>query len=239
MLLGFPARVAVLVGLSLCQIGEFSFVLSKTGIENGLMSESNYHLFLSVSILTMILAPFLVMASPRLADIVDKISLPEILKKGFSPVAGSHDKTGYSSLRDHLIVIGFGVNGKNVARSAKEMGIPYVIIEMNPETVRSQKAKGEPILYGDATRQAVLEHAGIGSAKVIVSVIHDAAATRRIVAAARTVNRFAYIIARTRFIHETIPLSIWAQTRSSLKSSRHRWRYLRGSWPSLTCPRTL
>ncbi|MBN2225155.1 MAG: cation:proton antiporter [Deltaproteobacteria bacterium] len=206
LLMGFPVRVAVPVGLSLCQIGEFSFVLSKTGIENGLMSQGNYHLFLSVSILTMILSPFLVTVSPRLADMADKVPLPKILRKGFSPMTGPQDKTGYPSLRNHLIIIGFGVNGKNVARSAKEMGIPYVVIEMNPETVRSQRAKGEPIYYGDATRRAVLEHAGIQKAKVVVSVIHDAAATRRIVAAARMYNRFAYIIARTRFIQETIPL---------------------------------
>ncbi len=206
LLLGLPARVAALVGLSLCQIGEFAFVLSKTGIETGLISVDSYHLFLSVSIVTMILAPFLVMASPGLADIGAKIPLPEIFRIGFRPAAYATDTAGRLALRDHLIIIGFGVNGRNVARSTREVGIPYIIIEMNPETVRDEKAKGEPIYYGDATNQAVLEHAGIARANAVVVVIYDAAATRGIVAAARRLNGSAYIIARTRFILETVPL---------------------------------
>jgi len=56
-------------------------------------------------------------------------------------------------VRDHLIIVGFGINGRNVARAAKAAGIPYVITEMNPETVRNEKAAGEPIYYGDATQR--------------------------------------------------------------------------------------
>jgi len=206
LLLGLPARIAGVVGLSLCQIGEFSFVLSKTGLETGLISTDDYHLFLSVSILTMILTPFLVTAAPGLAEMGAKIPMPEVFRRGLLPPDDTADSTRHEHLFNHLVIVGFGINGRNVARSAKEVGIPYVIIEMNPETVRDEKAKGEPIHYGDATNQAVLEHAGVGKANAVVVVIHDAAATRRIVAAARALNDSAYLIARTRFILETVPL---------------------------------
>ena len=49
-------------------------------------------------------------------------------------------------LENHLIIIGFGINGRNVAIAAKKVSIPYIIIEINPETVRYEKQKGEPII---------------------------------------------------------------------------------------------
>jgi len=98
------------------------------------------------------------------------------------------------------------VNGRNVARSAKAADIPYIIIEMNPETVRNEKAKGEPIYYGDAIQEAVLQHAGIRDAKVVVLVISDPVATRRIGTIARQLNPKVHIIARTRFLQEMEPL---------------------------------
>lgn len=110
------------------------------------------------------------------------------------------------TLRDHLIIIGYGVNGRNVARAARAAGIPYIIIEMNPETVRSEKARGEPIYYGDAIQEAVLEHAGIKGARVVVIAISDPAATRQITAISRRLNPKVHIIARTRFLQEVEPL---------------------------------
>jgi len=104
--------------------------------------------------------------------------------------------------KDHLIIVGFGLNGRNVARSARAAGIPYVIIEMNPETVRAEKSKGEPIYFGDAIQEAVLAHARIKGARVLVVVISDPTATRRIIEIARRLNPTLYIIARTRFVQE-------------------------------------
>jgi CPA2 family monovalent cation:H+ antiporter-2 len=105
-------------------------------------------------------------------------------------------------LHDHLLIIGFGVNGRNVARAARTAGIPYAIIEMNPDTVRSERARGEPISYGDATQEAVLAHAGIQEARVVVVAISDPAATRNVVAHTRYIRPTVYIIARTRYLSE-------------------------------------
>lgn len=204
--LGFPLRTGVVTGLALCQIGEFSFVLSTAGVTYGLLTNDVYHLFLAVTVLTMGSTPFIMDLAPRLADLALRLPLPGRLRSGFFPVLGTNGANQQGKLRDHLIIVGFGLNGQNLARAARKAGISYVIIEMNPETVRAQKKAGEPIFYGDATYDPVLEHAGVKAARVIVLVISDPAANRRITVMARRLNPKICIISRTRFVPEMIPL---------------------------------
>jgi len=201
-LLGLPLRTSILVGLALCQVGEFSFILSETGIEHGLLDENSYQMFLAVSVLTMLVTPFIVLFAPRLADTILWLPIPKKLRLGFSPVL----KTSVKTEKDHLIIIGFGLNGRNIARAARAAGIPYVIIEINPDTVKSERAKGEPIYYGDATGETILKHANIKDARVVVSVINDHVANRRIVELARRLNPKAYLVSRTRYVNEVKPL---------------------------------
>ncbi len=113
-------------------------------------------------------------------------------------VAGEEDE----ELHDHLIIIGYGFNGKTVSNAAKTAGIPYVIIETNPETVRNERKQGERIYYGDATHEVVLDSANINSARVLVVGISDFIATRAIIDVAKRMNPKIYIIARTRYMSE-------------------------------------
>jgi len=196
--LKFPLRTAVLVGLALCQVGEFSFILSKVGQSQGLFSGDSYQLFLDVTIITMVVTPLMMALAPRAADFILHWPLPQRLKLG-AHLAAATDK---STPGDHLIIVGFGVSGRNLAQAAKTGGIPYVIIEMNPETVRRERESGEPIFYGDATQEEILKHANIKEARIIVVVINDPAATRRIVTLTRSLNPRAYIIVRTRYLQE-------------------------------------
>ena len=196
--LKFPVRTAVLVGLALCQVGEFSFILAKVGQNQGLFSDVSYQLFLDVTIITMVTTPLMMALAPRVADFILRWPLPQRLKLG----AHLPEQIDKSPPRDHLIIVGFGVSGRNLARAAKTGEIPYVIIEMNPETVRRERQRGEPIFYGDATQEEILKHANIKEARVTVIVINDPAATRRIVSLARSLNPRAYIIVRTRYLQE-------------------------------------
>jgi len=93
-----------------------------------------------------------------------------------------------------------------VAKAARVAEIPYAIIEMNPETVRSEQARGEPISYGDATQEVVLQHANIKDARIVVIVINDPATTRRIIEITRRLNVKAHLIVRTRYLQEIKPL---------------------------------
>lgn len=197
-ILGFSFRIIVLVGLILSQIGEFSFILAVTGIQYNLLSQNSYQIFLSLSILTMAITPFILKTSPSIVNYLSRLPIPDKLKTGTYPMRISEKL----NLEDHVIIIGYGVNGRNLAKAAKTADIPYVIIEMNPEIVRKEKEEHESIYYGDATHETVLQHANIENARVMVIAISDPFGTRRIVESARRLNKGIYIIVRTRYIQD-------------------------------------
>lgn len=186
---------ALLVALSLAQIGEFSFVLANVGRMDGLLPEKIFQAFIAASILTILATPFLIQLAPRLA---------EKSKNIFMKAARAKDKDAglREALKGHVIIAGYGLNGHNLSQVLKETGIPYVILELNPDTVKACQQAGEPILFGDVSSQEVLNAAGIEKAKVIVFAISDPQATRRGVQAARRMNSALHIVVRTRFISE-------------------------------------
>ncbi len=198
---GLPARSSVLTGLSLCQIGEFSFILATTGSTLGILASDQFQLFLDVSVVTMGLAPLLISLSPRVSPRLSAPLMRFVPNHIFPP-----DQSPIKEMKDHIIIVGFGLNGKNVAKSAKAAGVPYRIIEMNPDTVRKMRKKGESILYGDATQPGVLIRAGIEHARILVVVVNDPFATQQTVRIAREINPGIYIIARTRFVGEVATL---------------------------------
>lgn len=198
-MLGMPLRSAVIAGMALSQVGEFSFVLAHTGITLGLTSNYNYQLFLAVSLLTMGVTPSLMFFSEKVAVLLGKLPFPQKMKMGahYSSDANVGDK-----VEGHIIIAGFGLRGRQLARAAKAAGLPYIILEMNPETVKSEKKKGEPIRYGDPAHPSVLLHAGIRKAKTVAVVINDPVAAMQIVRAAKGLNPDVYVITRTRYFLE-------------------------------------
>lgn len=200
--LGYPLRTAILAGLTLSQVGEFAFILSNVGIKHGLLSERNYNLFLAVSVVTMAATPIIVSVSGRVADGILRLRLPKRLVSGLRPIPS----TQHTERSNHIIIVGFGINGQNVARAAATADLPYVVIEMNNEIVRFARSNGEPIFFGDAVHDAVLHHANIKSARVVVVAISDDASSRRIVGVARALNPAAHIVVRTRHLAEVEPL---------------------------------
>lgn len=197
-LAGLSLRTAILTGMALCQVGEFSFILSKTGLELGVIQQNAYQMFLAVSVITMAFTPFAIGGAPSVAEWILRWPLPQRLKRGAYPIG----VPGWVRPQNHIIIVGFGINGRNIARAAKTVSIPYVVIEMNPQAVRAERGKGEPIHYGDATQEPVLKHAGIQNARAIVIVINDPTAGRRITRLARVLNPKIHIVVRTRFLRE-------------------------------------
>ncbi len=200
----YPLRTAIIVALTLAQVGEFAFVLAGTGVDVGLLNNESYQNFLAISILTMMCTPALMALAPRLAD---------ILTGKHKKAAGTASDTpeddeaveGSSTLQNHLIIVGFGISGQHLASVAKKCSIPYEILEMNPDTV-SRFRDSEPIHYGDASQPAVLEHLGIKKAKVLAIVISDPTAVQAAVIEARNLNPQMRIVARTRFLTQVKPL---------------------------------
>lgn len=199
-LIGFPLNTMILVGFSLSQVGEFSLILAKVGFTSGLMSSIIYQEFLDVAVLSMILTPLFMSIGYRATTSAELIPFPSILKQGW--YSKFKENESEEKPENHVIIVGFGINGKNVVTAAKATSISHIVIEMNPEVVRKEKLKGEPIFYGDAAQKAVLEHAGIQTAKSIVVTAGDPASSKRIIEAARRLNPDIHILARTHFLSE-------------------------------------
>ena len=204
-LLGYSQRIAVMVGLGLAQVGEFSFVLAKAGQSANLLPEREYQIFLAASIISMIATPFFISVAPRVGYWVQGI-----LRDGpRQDVENSEEDihlTSSGGLQQHVIIVGYGLNGNNLARVLRTVGIPYLVLELSAEVVRRAKGKGEKINFGDATRREVLLHAGIEQASSLVLAMSDPAAARRTAALARSLNSDVYIIVRTRYVSEITEL---------------------------------
>lgn len=206
-ILGYPLRTTILTGLALSQVGEFSFVLSRLGVEEySLLTPETYQAFLAVSIITMGVTPFLINASYKPADFLVKkvsgITYGMKLVHGLYSEPIKEEEQAEPEVKDHLIVVGFGFLGRTVSKAAKAAGIPYIVVEANPETVKQEKQRGEKIYYGDATLEAVMEHAGVKNARVLVIGIADAASTGKIVEISKQLNPNICIIAKVRDLQE-------------------------------------
>ncbi|MDK2956692.1 MAG: monovalent cation:H+ antiporter-2, family [Desulfovibrionales bacterium] len=198
-LLGYPLRTVILAALALCQVGEFSFILAKSGVEYGLIADYGYQLFLSLTVVTMALAPLCIAIGPKAAEIVSRLPLPRFFAKGLYPVADFSEQDHMAQLTNHLIIVGYGLVGRQLALAARNWKIPHVIIEGNPETVRTERKKGVPIFFGDASRAAILDHAKMSEAKITAVTIPDPLALRTVVQLARNMNASQCIIVRSRY----------------------------------------
>jgi CPA2 family monovalent cation:H+ antiporter-2 len=197
-----PPRSAFMVGVALAQVGEFSFLLAQQGQESGLLRGDPYQVFLAVSVLSMIVTPFLMQWSPVMARRVEAVQrlrhwLPSKTEAHVLQTEGKQIR-----LKDHVIIVGYGLNGRNLARVLNETEIPHLALDLDGDTVRRESRHGIPIYYGDATNPNVLRHVKIEDAKVLVVAISDPFITRRTVQVAKSINPKVRIVVRTRYLRE-------------------------------------
>ena len=201
--LGFPMRMAALVALGLAQVGEFAFVLLREGERLGLVPPHRYQLFLAAVVLTMVATPALVAAGPRVSHWLGQ--------KGERRSRLALDAET-EQLRDHVIICGYGMNGRRMARLLQSNELPYVVVEMNPRLVRSARAAGEPIYFGDVSSPEILRGAGGAHARAVVFAISDPAVLPRAISHARLLNPDAHIIARIKRIDDARELRVAGAT---------------------------
>jgi monovalent cation:H+ antiporter-2, CPA2 family len=194
-ILRYPIRTSLLTGLGLAQIGEFSFLLAQQGHGRNLMGDDVFQFFINTSILSMLAAPFLIQVGPWLAS-----HLPETTVE-------TSERKNSCSLTGHTIIAGYGLNGRNLAKTLKATHIPYVVLEVNVDTIRKAREEGEPLIYGDITRKDVLMRAGVDCARVIVFAISDISATRIAIRMSREINPSIFILIRTRYATEVDELT--------------------------------
>lgn len=203
----YPVKTALITAFTLFQVGEFAFLLSTIGMRNNLLPETLYQHFLAISILSMGITPFILNSAEKNSNWLLTITLPEAVRKRLAlQQSKSKEKLQLPEIgvmSDHLVIIGFGVNGKNVAKTAAQASIPYVILEHDPEVFKEAKAMGEPVIYGDAANGIILQHVHVQKARVVVVAIADLENTKNILTVIRLLSETAHIIVRTRYISET------------------------------------
>ncbi len=203
--LRYPVRTAMFSGLTLFQLGEFGFILAIPGVELGLLSKEHYQLFLSVAILGMAATPFMLEYSDSIVRRIFLSFVPDVVSERLDRimrVKREQDKVLSQVLKNHVVIVGFGLNGQNVARAAKNAGIKCAVIEEDPDLVRIAKDRELVVLHGDACNEHLLQQAHVESARVVVVAISDSEQTRKIVAGVRQLTGTAYIIVRTRYVRD-------------------------------------
>lgn len=202
---GFTTRISIISGLGIAQIGEFSFVLAIEGRINGLMSEDLYQIFIATSILSMFATPFILKSSASIAAwTIQKFNKSYFKNHKTSSYSG--DFLSRDSKTDHVIIAGYGFNGRNLSNILKQAGIPYLIIDTDMSLVKKFKSKGEPIYYGDASSSDVLEHLGVKKAKMLVVTVTDPITQRIIISNARRHSKCLYILVRTKYVQSVSEL---------------------------------
>jgi monovalent cation:H+ antiporter-2, CPA2 family len=178
-------------------------VLAKAGRGVNLLPDVDYQSFLAASIISM--TPFLIAAAPRFGYLAQKI-FKDKSDELAEPSEEEIHLTSSGGLSHHVIIVGYGLNGRNLARVLRAVGVPYTILELNAEVVRHAKERGEKINFGDATRREVLHYAHIEEASAMVLAMSDPQGARRAVHQAREMNKKLHIIVRTRYISEITEL---------------------------------
>lgn len=203
-ILRYPVRTIFITALSLFQVGEFAFLLSVTGMQYNILSAEVYQYFLSISILSMGLTPFMINNASGIASFIIRSPLPKKVRERLNSLTKRKSIIDVASheYNDHLIIIGYGKNGENLSIASQEARIPYVIVELDPDLFNANKDKGMPIIYGDACDESILKHVGVHSARVIVIAISDPFATMKIITRIREITKTAHIIVRAKQLKE-------------------------------------
>lgn len=190
--LGHSLRVALLTGFCLAQVSEFSFVLSKLGLQYNILDHETNQIFLAAGILSMAITPML----PKLARYISDLTLkylPESWQGRDSASLSDEEK-----LSDHVIIVGYGITGRMLAHSLTSAGVPFTIVDHDPEVVSIERKRNVPIFYGDAVSESVLEHANVKEAVALAITTADAHIAELTTKTARRFNTRMKVFARTR-----------------------------------------
>lgn len=202
---GHNARVALLSGLYVSQVGEFAFILAESGRESNVISESHYQLFLAVSITSMAFTPVVMNRADAYANRLSLFFMSEKLRKKFPRLLKTavQASPGLPEISDHVVIIGYNDIGKNLARVIRMAKIPFRVIDKDPEVVLAGSAsRKQPVIFGNALNSAVLRHAGIDRARAVVITINQSSDSRLIISEIRKLSPSAYILTSSRSLSD-------------------------------------
>ncbi|MFC1948048.1 cation:proton antiporter, partial [Chloroflexota bacterium] len=196
---GYSSRIAVLTGAGLFQIGEFGFILAQGGINMGIVSDQFYNLILSSAIITMLLTPVSISLVFRLYP---KLALLMSSKRVITKEVTLPTVSTPSEEIGRVVIAGYGRVGENIAQGLHDAGIPYLIIDLDPERISDARNMGRPRIYGDATNINVLSKADLGRAQALVVTYPDPIALVTTIKTALSINPKLKVLARVHRVRE-------------------------------------
>jgi CPA2 family monovalent cation:H+ antiporter-2 len=215
--LGQSPRTALLVGAGLASSAEFSFILAQLGVDEGLLSESQFGVVVAATSASIVFAPFLFLPIPWMLRMV-----------GGPPTAAVADDEPVAEARYHAVICGHGRVGSLIAETLRRRGFRYVVIEENRRLVAQLRDAGVEAIYGNAAHPHVLRRARVDAARTLVLAIPDPITTRLAVTHARALNRRLDIVVRARSPIEAALLrqmgvaeAVVAEREAALELTRH------------------
>lgn len=198
LVLGHTFRGIVMVGVALSQVGEFSFILAKEGLDYNIISDYYYQLFLAVAIITMSVSPFTIHKSRAFANLLLKLPIPKSLQEGFFPL----QQIEIPDYKNHLVLIGKDSRSLRLSQMAQHLNLPYISVVFDPAIVEEKQKMEEKVIYGDAMNDPILKKAHVEHAEVVVVSIGDLLIAMGVIEKVRAINKHAYILVRTKYIDD-------------------------------------
>lgn len=195
-ILGHTFFGTVVVGLSLAQVGEFSFILAGLGLSENIITTYQFQLFLAVAITSMALSPLLIQVSKPLANLILRLPLPPWMVNGLFPLT----QVEIPVIKNHIVLIGKDSRVINLAAMIKSMELPFTSIVFDPDRARKEMEKGNLAVFGDAKYEPVLRQAYVHTAEMVVLSVGNLITAMSIVEHIRAMNKHAHIIIRTRHV---------------------------------------
>lgn len=182
---GYADGIPILVGLGMFQIGEFAFVLAEVGLNASAIRQETFTLVLATAVVTMVLTPFAVRGADTLAA---------RLRRTRASIEAH--LAAEQTLRDHIIIIGYGRVGRYTAEILQQLRLPCVVIDQDYNAVERAKKAGLPVIYGDGVSPVVLEAAGLAHARLVLVVVASGVDVEQVVRQIRRLNATVPLVAR-------------------------------------------
>lgn len=184
-LFGFSGIVPWKVGLGLSQVGEFAFLIGNSGHRSGSLSPDAYSLLIAITVVSMILTPWLLRLAPRLYRLT-----------GAAPHAAFGDGSRETTLKDHVVILGGGVVGRYVGRVLTAFDVPHLVVEADHGVITDLWGTGENALFGDASQRVILEAAHVQDCRLVIVSTNNDAVLPLILSEVRALNEKVPVVVR-------------------------------------------
>jgi CPA2 family monovalent cation:H+ antiporter-2 len=215
-MLGMPLRSAILLGATIAQVGEFSFLLAEQALSLDLLDQRGYNLVLGTAVISIVLTPILLKAAVRVIERIEHRAMgvePPVAGQGSrsrGEVGGEDEPVGE---RAAIVVLGGGRVGQLVTRAVRARGLRCIVVDRDQRALDEASKLGASTLFGDAANTAILRRAGLGDARLLVVAVGDALTARLAIERAKAINPRLSVVSRTRGRTEAMALRDLGVTR--------------------------